>query len=339
MVCVPLVLSGSGCNPSPPVARPEWRVVLSDLPAGLLSVSGTSAADVYAVGADPGDGAGPYVLHYDGEGWARRLTAVVGSDLWWISDRIIDGSFYMVGEHGLILRYQPATGTFDAQAPLEDVTLFGVWGLRSDFIMAVGGNINEPDTSGVIWRFDGTGWTTVDVTTINAEGIPVLFKVWGRSDDEVYAVGAGGVILRFDGEEWRQLPSPTSRSLFTVHGNDQIVVACGGAQSGVVVEAEGGPFADVTPAGMLQMNGAFVPPNGEGVLVGRESAVAFREGQTWVVTETGLDVDRTLDYHAAWVDPDGGVWAVGGNIVGNPRFDGLLAYSGTRPVGTTLVAE
>jgi hypothetical protein len=44
-------------------------LVLRGRPAALLSITGSSAEDVYAVGADPDDGFGPYVLHYDGVRW------------------------------------------------------------------------------------------------------------------------------------------------------------------------------------------------------------------------------------------------------------------------------
>src|SRR5207245_2432077 len=42
------------------------HAVLQNLSGALLSITGTSAADVYAVGADANDGTGPMVLHYNG---------------------------------------------------------------------------------------------------------------------------------------------------------------------------------------------------------------------------------------------------------------------------------
>lgn len=313
----------------------RWSLVLSGQPAGLLSASGTSAADVYAVGADPGDGSGPLILHYDGQRWTR-LVSGAASDLWWVSDRQVGDSFFMVGENGLVLRYRPSTDAFEEQQTPGDATLFGIWGVRPDNVWAAGGDVNDPDTSGVIWHYDGTAWTAADVTAIDAAGIPVLFKVWGRSEDEIYAVGARGVILRYDGTSWTQLDSPTTRTLFTVHGNPALVVATGGAQSGVIVESTGGAFADVTPAGALQMNGAFAPPAGDAVAVGREGAVALRRSGAWVNEDTGLGLDVTLDYHAAWIDQEGGIWAVGGSIVGEPRTDGVLSYFGGEQIATQL---
>lgn len=335
--CLPaaaLVLLG-GCPQTPP-AEPGWQLVLSGLGGGLLSVSGTSSTDVYAVGADPGDGGGPLVLHYDGNAWTR-LRSGAGGDLWWITDRLVDDSFFLGGENGLILRYRPAGGAFETQTTPGTETIFGVWGQRAERVFAVGGDIGEPDTSGVIWHFDGAQWTKQDTSALGANGIPVLYKVWGRSENEVYACGARGTLLRFDGANWTALPTPTTRTLFTVHGNDSLVVACGGAQSGVIVESTGGNFSNVTPAGALQMNGVFVPATGAPITVGLEGAIALRGSGGWAADDTGLNLDLTLDYHAAWIDPQGGIWAVGGNIRGEPRTDGVLAHFGTTPIKSTLL--
>lgn len=328
------LVTAVGCTPSepqPPSA--DWNLVLSELPAGLLSVSGNSADDVYVVGADSGDG--PAAYHYDGTTWTKLSTGASG-DLWWTTDRQVGDSFFMVGDAGLALRYRPAAGTFERLTTPGSETLFGVWGSSPNNLFAVGGDSADADTTGVIWRFDGTTWTTMDTTNVNPDGIPLLFKVWGRSDNEVYAVGTRGTILRFDGTSWSQLASPTTRTLFTVHGNDDIVVACGGSQSGVIVESVGGgSFVDVSPAGVLQMNGTFAGSDTT-LTVGREGAVAFRDAGGWASEETGLNLDLVIDYHAAWIDPDGGVWAVGGNIIGEPQTDGVVAYFGTASIGSTI---
>ena len=73
LVCL---LMGGRCSTSPAgpggsEPEPAWGVVLSELPGGLLSVSGRSAGEVYAVGTDPGDGLGPLVRRYEGQAWTR----------------------------------------------------------------------------------------------------------------------------------------------------------------------------------------------------------------------------------------------------------------------------
>ncbi|MDH3215556.1 MAG: hypothetical protein OEN01_04585, partial [Candidatus Krumholzibacteria bacterium] len=40
-----------------------------------------------------------------------------------------------------------------------------------------------------------------------------LQAAWGTDSRNVFAVGSGGVVLRFDGDRWRDLPGITSHSL------------------------------------------------------------------------------------------------------------------------------
>jgi len=64
--------------------EPEpWQLVFEELEPSLMSVSGSAADDVWAVGADARDGSGALVLHYDGERWQRMSTGVE-ADLWWV---------------------------------------------------------------------------------------------------------------------------------------------------------------------------------------------------------------------------------------------------------------
>lgn len=315
----------------------QWQLVLHDLPGGLLSVSGTSSSDVYAVGTDMLDGQGPMVLHYDGAAWTRLATGASGG-LWWISDTLIGDGFFMTGDGGLILRYRPAAAEFERFETPGTQTIFGVWGRAADDVTAVGGDLDDFETGGVIWHFNGQDWTQVDVSSIDPQGIPVLFKVWGRSPSELYAVGAGGAVLRYDGTSWTRLQSltDTDRTLFGVYGDNHIVVACGGALGGVIIEQDADGFADVTPEGALQMNGAFVTSAGEAYTVGLEGSVALRSAAGWAVVDTGLALDTILHFHGPWGDPDGGLWAVGGNLDGDPIDQGMVVYYGLETIQTQL---
>ncbi len=348
---------GSNCTPSEDSPEPSWHVVLENLPGGLLSISGTSSSEVYAVGTDPGDGRGPLILSYNGAQWARLESGASG-DLWWISDTAIGESFFMTGANGLILRYTPpgpasgssraaggvsgaqraprqnGAGGFEQLATPGNETIYGVWGRAADNVWAVGGDDSDFEHGGVVWHFDGEAWQDVDLSALDPDGVPVLFKIWGRSDVELYAVGARGTVLLFDGENWSALDSPTVRTLFGVYGNGQAVVACGGAQSGVIIEDSGNGFSEVTPAGALQMNGTFVTRDGEAFTVGREGAFARRTTGAWSTSATGLNLDAVLHYHGPWSDPNGGIWAVGGNLDGEPVDRGLVVYYGIEAISS-----
>lgn len=320
--------------PTPtPTPRPTGALspVLENLSGALLSVSGTSATDVIAVGADPGDGLGPMVMRYDGSSW-RRLQSGATGDLWWISVTPIDGTFFMSGAGGLVLRFDPQSEEFSRDETPTAGLLYGIWGAGAADLWAVGDRNPTGSGAALVLRNQGTGWTEVDVSGLApAPGVRALFKVWGRAADEVYAVGAGGALLTFGGEDWQLGASGTTRNLFTVHGNSSLVAAVGGFLGGAIVEDGGSGFTNVSPAAIDQMNGVFVSPDGVAVAAGVGLATAVRdEVNGW--REVDASDDPLRDYHAVWVDPEGGVWAVGGNLtVGNLNF-GILAYGGPRQV-------
>jgi hypothetical protein len=47
---------------------------------------------------------------------------------------------------------------------------------------------------------------------------------------------------------------------------------------------------------------------------------------TWVADEAAPTTP--LEYHAVYVDPEGGIWAVGGRIYTGTLSDGLLTHYG-----------
>jgi hypothetical protein len=302
--------------------------VLQELPAALLSISGTSPTDVYTVGADPHDGRGPFVLHYDGSAWKRLDSGATGA-LWWISVTPIDGDFYMAGDGGLILQYDPPSGHFTRHTTPNTSQLFGIWGAAANNLWAVGG---DDQRHGVLWHFDGT-WSVVDISAVLPGDEPTtLYKVWGLSATDVYAVGETGVFLHFDGENWSSLNSGFTNTLFTVHGGGGLLAAVGGFfVNGVILERQGDSFVKRTPSGTPQLNGIFVPPSGNAIAVGNGLSVASRDSSGWTLVNDGNDETQGRDFHGTWVDSEDGIWAVGGDL-SISLADGILSYGGPQQV-------
>jgi hypothetical protein len=314
-------------NDTPP--RGVLQPVLEDLPAALLSVSGTSPTDVYAAGADPQDGRGPYVVHYDGNGW-RRLDTGAAGDLWWISVTPIDGDFYLAGTGGLVLQYDPPSGRFTRHTtPNETAQLFGIWGTGAGNLWAVGG---DEVKHAVLWHFDGMMWTAQDVSSVVPQDVPTtLYKVWGSSATDVYAVGETGTILHYNGVGWSLIDGGVSNPLFTVHGGGSVLAAVGGFFEGLIIERkDDGTFLRRTPSGAPQLNGVFVGPgSGNAVAVGNGLSVAVRDSSGWSLVNEGTD-GQARDFHGVWVDPSDGIWAVGGDLAALSK--GVLAYGGSQVV-------
>jgi len=300
-----------------------WQMVYQDLDPALLSVWGSGPSDVFIAGGDPKDGKGPWVLHWDGSAMARLPTGKSGT-LWWVSGSDASAPVYFAGDKGLALRLERGGTSFTTLTGVpEGVTLFGIFPVPGGKVWAVGNLVR--DNKGVAYTLDGTTFTEVTDLPSDAAESNAFFKVWGRSETDLWIVGLGQKALHKTASGWSVFPTPFEGRLFTVHGNADTTVAVGGFINAVVVELDDAGVRDVTPAGAPQLNGVWVEDDGRVVAVGNAGAVWEREGDTWRALETP---DTLLDYHGAWVADNGDIWAVGGFVLSEPLRDGILLHYG-----------
>lgn len=295
-----------------------YQVVFENSNSALLSVWGRSSLDVWVVGTD--DGQGPAVLHYDGAGWTRHIVPAQG-DLWWVHG--VGDSVWMSGAAGMLLHYDQTSQqftTFSVPGGANE-TLYGVVAFSASDVWAVGGNVGA--STGVIYHWDGSTWTRIPDLPGKA-GEAALFKVWGRSSDDLWVVGLGSVALHRSAAGWTAVP--TERRLLTVHGSANTVLATGGVVDGYVVDLSTGVSVDVSPAGAQQFNGIFVDPSGDAIAVGAEGSVWRRANGTWL-PDLELPAIREA-YHSVWVDERGGEWMAGGQITFEPFDRGILVHTG-----------
>jgi len=294
------------------------------LPGALIGVSGTSEEDVWAVGGNPGDGSGAFVLHFDGQ-WTRKLTGHQ-VDLWWVH-AFAGGPVFFGGSGGTILRYQ--NQSFEKLPTPGSATVFGIWGATPDQLWAVGG---DPAKSGTafVWRFDGSTWSA-------AQGFPSVpvaawFKVWGRAADDVRFVGMDGAIVHFDGKGFEQIASPTDRRLLTLFAEPGgRYTAVGGMSQAVILEDVGGTWKDVSPAPPTHAMIGIRTAGDDGYAAGTGGSVMRRKDGVWVDEPLGFDV--FADFHSVWIDPKGGVWLGGGSIASFPLVNGVLVHKGAKIPG------
>ena len=193
------------------------------------------AGGIYAVGGRDGTG---FVLEWTGDEWLAPVLPATAGVLWWCWVGP-DGTAWAVGEDGTILirevgvwRAQDTGGVVDG-----NTTLYGVWGTATDFVFLVGGRQVGAETKAGIVTYDAGAWLATDPDTLPAD---VLFKVWGASAFDVWAVGEGGVILRRDGNDWSAEGSTTDARLIAVWGSDaDDVYAVGGDGTGIVLRYDG----------------------------------------------------------------------------------------------------
>jgi len=314
----------AGCGDDD-AAPPSWQLVQEHLPGALLSVWGTSATDVWAVGADARDGTGPLVIHYDGAAWSRVPTGQTAGGLWWVFG-FDGGPIYMGGDGGVILRY--LGGAFTAMTTPGTNTVFGIWGASPDDVWAVGGASDA--RGGFAWRLTGGGdaWTDEPTLPTDVPPMAAVWKVFGTSASDAWLVGSNGVSMHWDGSALSRGDTGVGSSLFTVHGNAHRFVAVGGLANGIIVEYESGAWhtvaLDATAPGL---SGVSIAGDDTGFAVGAYGSVYERSAGAWQEVDLGFYLARNL--HGVWIDPSGGVWSVGGQTFSAPLTDGVLIHRGT----------
>lgn len=325
--CALLPACGGDDGPAPPAHDPNRFVTtFESLPGALIGVSGTSDEDVWAVGGNPGDGSGAFVLHYDGQ-WTRKSTGF-DVDLWWVH-AFAGGPVFFGGSGGTVLSWQ--NDTFEKLPTPGSATVFGIWGASPSDLWAVGGDPTKGDQA-FVWRFDGTSFSA-------AQGFPSVpisawFKVWGRADDDVRFVGMDGAIVHYDGKGFQQIASPTDRRLLTLYAEPGgRYTTVGGVSQAVILEDAGGGWKDVSPSASTHAMIGIRTLGDDGYAAGSAGSVLRRKGGAWVEEALGFDV--FADFHSVYIDPKGGVWIAGGNILSFPLVNGVLVHKGAKIPGGT----
>ena len=325
LLALGLLIAIAGCGSD---STTEWQQLAGDLPEALLSIHGTSASDVWACGADQGDG--PLVLHFDGSAWKRLPTGTEGN-LWWVH-AVEGGPVFFGGDGGTILRYDGSEFERMAAPGVGAQTVYGIWARTTSDVYAVGSFAGGRE--GFVWHYDGSEWRDVplpaDVPTDSRGSVGGIFKVWGDANN-AWIVGGGGLALRASVDvELTRVEPITDTTLFSVHVAEGLSVAVGGASNGVIVRLDD-VSEDESPEAAPLVQGIWLLPGGRGWASGGRGAMFERRDGSWREVETGLTLPIE-SLHATWVDPDGGVWAVGGNVITTDLNEGVLIHLGsTKP--------
>lgn len=302
-----------------------WTVAeeLSEDVGTMLSVWGPRNDALYAVGGQepvqPGPSTGA-MMRYDGQRWRQvELPAGTGK-LNWVTG--IEAHRFVVGDGGTILHRQ---GDDDVAAWTRldcDTTLplWGVWAAAPDDVWVVGGDgFNRPP---VLCHFDGQAATQVELPELSVRA-HALFKVWGSSATDVFAVGHSGVIIHFDGQTWAEQPSGTELDLISLWGTGPgEVLAVGGRSHAVLVRYDGERWQARELPDSLGRNGVWMDPGGRSSVVGAMGAIDEVEPGT--LEPTTLPPVTPLSLHAVFGMPQGGQVAVGGSFDGSPPFRGII---------------
>ena len=325
----------SNPDASLPDAGPAWQVVLDGtaLTRDLLSVWGTSAQDVYAVGGPLGNtGLEAIALHFDGASW-RELPAGGADSFWWVYGSG-PSDVWMVGEKGRTTHWDGAT--FTELPRVTTATLYGVWAASKTDAWAVGGTpeggASAPND--VLLHWDGASWSPSPLPQMLGR---TLFKIWGTSADDLYAVGEAGTIWHKKGASWILESSPplAHGTLFTVFGCSATEVYAVGGRD--VLRSNGTAWSAVDVTLRNDVNGVGCAAPGVVALDGSGALKQRLLGGTW--TDDSADAPL-VDLHGVWADPSGAFWVAGGDFAapaspGKLRA-GVLARYGVGSVSTVL---
>jgi hypothetical protein len=324
----------AGCGPGTPAPAPTWHVVLSGLQETLLSIWGTAADDVFAVGGPLGNGSPGVVLHFDGTAWTDLAPG--GTDTFWWTNGTGPGDVWAVGEHGRIVHWDGTA--FTEHVSGTTATLYGVWAASPTDVWAVGGTpgAGTGAPNDVALHYDGTGWTPASPP--QPLGL-AFFKVWGSGADDIYVVGEGGIIWHRRGAQWTLASNPpvAQGTLLTVNGcSANEIYAVGGRD---VLRSDGTTWTRLPVSTALEndVNGVSCGAPGRVVIVGSAGLKERLSNGQW---QDDFAQAPHIDLHGAWADPAGGYWAAGGDFVTGPVAGasraGTLAYFGSTPPAGTL---
>ena len=228
----------------PGCSKDEW-CWLYPQPQGntLWSVWGSSADNVWAAGES---GA---LVHYTAGAWKAELSPTKSPlyALWGSAANDV----YAVGDRGTVLHYDGQTWSpMTISGSTTGIgALYGVWGSSKDDVWIVG-------AGGVILR--KSGGTLSRVQTPNDPAYQVLLKGVIGIGGTVYAVGAAGSLLRYDGSNWSAMtvPGAMSEILTNIAGTaaNNLFVS---SLSGAIRRFDGTNWTTVSPFGNFGIYGMW----------------------------------------------------------------------------------
>ncbi len=211
---------------------PSGKTLLSYQPA-LRDAAMTSPNSAFVVGWNL------FLARWDGVKWTvdappPGVSAVrVLQGVW--SDG--PGNAWAVGSASTILRFSGAAWSVVSEAgkPVTSAneSFNGVWGSGSDVWIAGDAGITRCKASG--------GGCALELAAAG------MYGIWGSSASNIFAVGAGGKIVRFNGTSWSTMSSPTGRLLVRLSGSSASDVWAVG--DSVVVHFDGTQWRDVQLGG------------------------------------------------------------------------------------------
>jgi uncharacterized protein YceK len=130
---------------------------------------------------------------------------------------------------GIVLHFNGDDFKIIPTGNLQPIGIRGIWGTSDTDIFTF-------TWGGKILHFDGKNWTEMKLPEFNVQEVmsssghfigrtnpsPLIFnKIWGTSPDNVYAVGHRGVLIHYNGIQWKDVNPGTEYTLNSVWGTSE----------------------------------------------------------------------------------------------------------------------
>lgn len=134
----------------------------------------------------------------------------------------------------------------------------------------------------------------------------MLRAVWGSGPNDVFAVGAAGTILHFDGSQWSIMNSGTTEWLGGVWGSSSsdvfVVGDCG------VLHYDGDVWHTMDSGISYRLNGVWGSSESDVFVVGQGGTIYHYDGNMWTEMESGITL--TYNLNGVWGTSPNNVFAV-----------------------------
>ncbi|MCB9570093.1 MAG: hypothetical protein H6710_23285 [Myxococcales bacterium] len=221
-----------------------------------------------------------------------------------------------------------AAGWHDSlKVGVEHGAFLSVWGPSPTEVYAVGGQLEDGGSRGMIFQWDGAAWGEIDLP----EGTPSLNWVTGV-DGDLWVVGYEGAALRREGGTWAAHPTGTTSLLWGIWGSgadDVWTVGGDGVDDDpVLLHWDGAAWSSATLPAIDPESHALFKIWGSAAddvtVVGDRGVALHYDGANWSSHDTG----SISDLISVWGPGDKSAVAVGGRANGRiARWDGA-AWSG-----------
>lgn len=287
---------GSGTDNAIHYTRGKWEVVRFKTQY-LNVIHGSGADNFWVLGADG------FAAHNDGMKWTESVIATYGSPrsarALWSSQ---DGSAWSIDDNGQVSLFKKDTWTSILQK-LDIGAGFSITSADNNY-WVVG--------SGGIAHTTGQSKWTQDILPAPAPGDYYSFSdIWAANMNDVWAVGSSryrGLLLHWNGQEWKVFDSPSQWGLVAVWGSSPTDVwAVGDVGSMIHWDGVGWQQYSKDAAAGQTLKKSWGADAHDIWTVGSQGTITHWDGNRWTLNTTKKYGNLT----GIWGSKSDNIWAVG----------------------------